>query len=181
MNVIYDIAEIRLSEVHTQDVCLPRWEIPVLQVLHGDSLKVISQVIVERSIPNPSDEFQRLATRYGPKNEDVPAVGAVYGQFGPGVTALRNEMRDSLTEADATPSTYRSPDERKAEAEAAADESGQSLVEEAKAGFDAKAEAAVQKPAEVAAATAAGALPAGGLLADMSAAKAEPGDIEDLI
>ena len=133
MNVIYDIAEIRISEVHTQQVEVPRWEIPVLQVIHGNDVKVVGQKIVKRAIPEPADEFSRLASRYGPKNEDTPAVAAVYGNFGPGTQALRREIRDSLTSADATPSDYKSPDERKLIAEKQSSGSGQSIVEEAMA------------------------------------------------
>jgi hypothetical protein len=83
-----------------------------------------------------------LATRYGPKNEDVPAVAAIYGNFGPGTTALRNEIRDSLTSEDATPDDYKSPAERKVEAEKAAANSGQTIAQEAKAKEDAAANSA---------------------------------------
>ncbi len=133
MNVIYDICLIRMSEVTTTKVTVPRWEVPVLGVLHGDNLQVVDQIIIERAVPNPADEFTRLVTRYGPKNEDVPAVGAVYGQFGPGIAALRKEMLDALTADDAPPEVYKTPDERKAEAEIAASKGGMSLVEEAQA------------------------------------------------
>lgn len=143
MNVIYDLADIRISEVHSQRVEVPRWEIPVLQVIHGNDIVVVGQKIVERAIPEPSAEFQRLADRYGPKNEDTPAVAAVYGNYGPGTQALRREIRDSLTSADATPSGYKSPDERKVEAEKAATDSGQTIAQEAKAREDADAAALV--------------------------------------
>ncbi len=139
MNVIYDLADIRISETHTQRVEVPRWEIPVLQVIHGNDVVVVGQTIVKRAIPDPGEEFQRLAARYGPKNEDVPAVAAIYGNFGPGTAALRNEIRDSLTSADATPSAYKSPAERKIEAEKAAAGSGQTIAQEAKAREDAAA------------------------------------------
>jgi len=150
MNVIYDLADIRISETHTQRVEVPRWEIPVLQVIHGNDVVVVGQKIVKRAIPEPADEFQRLANRYGPKNEDIPAVAAIYGNFGPGTTALRNEIRDSLTSEDATPSDYKSPAERKIEAEKAANGSGQTIAEEAKAREDADAAAAANSVANVA-------------------------------
>ena len=139
MNVIYDIADIRLSEIHTQRVVVPHWEIPVLQVIHGNNLTVVGQKIVARAVPDPGAEFKRLADRYGPKNEDVPAVAAIYGNFGPGTTKLRAEIRDSLTSADATPDDYKSPDERKLIAEQTASDSGQTIAAEAKAMEDAAA------------------------------------------
>jgi len=151
MNVIYDIASIRISEVHTQQVRVPRWEIPVLQVLHGNDLQVTGQTIVKRAIPDPSAEFQRLADRYGPRNEDLPAVAAVYGNFGPGTQALRREIRDSLTSAGATPSDYKSPAERKLEAEKNAVVDGQTITEEAKAQEDAAAAVALDSAAKTAA------------------------------
>lgn len=132
MNVIYDIATVRMSEVSTHRIEVPRWEIPVLQAIHGNDLQVVGNVVVKRAIPEPSDEFQRLATRYGPKNEKTPAVAAVFGNFGPGTAALRNAIRDSLTDEGVTPSTYRSPDERKADA-AAASKEGTSIEAEARA------------------------------------------------
>ena len=82
-----------------------------------------------------------MAARYGPKNEDTPAVAQVYGNFGPGTIALRNEIRDSLTSAEATPDDYKSPAQRKLEAEKTATAGGQTIVEEAKAREEAAASA----------------------------------------
>lgn len=142
MNVIYDIALIKISSTHTQRVEVPRWEVPVLQVIHGNAVEIVGQVVIDRAVPDPAAEFQRLAARYGPKNEKVPAVAAIYGNFGPGTTALRTEIRNSLTTADATPDNYRSPDERKLDAEKAATDSGQTIEAEAQAMQDAAALAA---------------------------------------
>ena len=141
MNVIYDIALIKISSTHTQRVEVPRWEVPVLQVIHGNDVVITGQVIVDRAVPDPAAEFQRLATRYGPKNEKVPAVAAIYGNFGPGTTALRTEIRNSLTSIGATPDNYRSPDERKLDATKAATDSGQTIEAEAQAIEDAAATA----------------------------------------
>lgn len=147
MNVIYDQVDIRLSEVHTQRVEVPRWEVPVLQVIHGNNVVVVGQTIVKRAIPDPADEFQRLASRYGPRNEDVPAVAAIYGNFGPGTAALRKEIRDSLTSAAETPVPYFTPAQRKLAAEQTASDSGQSIAEEAKAIEAASAVADERTPA----------------------------------
>ena len=144
MNVIYDIALIKISATHTQRVEVPRWEIPVLRVIHGNDVTIVGQIIIDRAAPDPAAEFQRLATRYGPKNEKVPAVAAFYGNFGPGTTALRAEIINSLTSAAAAPDNYKSPKERKLEAEQAASDGGQTLEAEAQAIEDA---AAAQVPA----------------------------------
>ena len=141
MNVIYDLLDVRISETHTQRVEIPRWEVPVLQAIHGNDAAVTGQKIIKRPIPDPADEFTRLAARYGPKNAETPAVAQVYGNFGPGTIALRNEIRDSLTSAKATPNEYKSPAELKLEAERTSTDSGQSIVEEAKAREDAAAAA----------------------------------------
>jgi len=106
-------------------------------------------VIVKRAIPDPGEEFQRLAARYGPKNEAVPAVAAVYGNFGPGTLALRKEIRDSLTSVGATPDNYRTPEQLKHDSEKSATDSGQSIAEEAKAKEDAEAAAMIEKDSSV--------------------------------
>lgn len=146
MNIIFDIAEVRISETHTQRVEVPRWEIPILKVIHEGNVKVIGQTIVSRPIPDPAAEFQRLAARYGPKNEDVPAVAAVYGNFGPGTKALREAIRDSLTSAPVTPADTRSVTQIKRDDDKAASASGNSIEQEALA---IETAAAKQDPAEV--------------------------------
>lgn len=133
MNVIFDVLDIRMSEVQTQRVVCPRWETPVLQALHESGVYVLEQTVLEREIPNPGSEFTRLAARYGPKNEDVPYVAAVYGRFGPGVKALRNEIRDSLTNEVAGPCDYKTVAERRIAEEVDQSSEVDEILAEAKA------------------------------------------------
>ncbi len=78
-----------LTQVH---VCVPPWEYALLEGIYGADVQAIDEREVEREVPDPRDEFERLAIRYGPKNADTPIVAAVYGNFGPGVKALALEM-----------------------------------------------------------------------------------------
>jgi hypothetical protein len=91
----YIKAHVRISELHTQPVTVPAWELPILQIVHsgeGD-VTVVGENLVDRLPPEANDEFTRLANRYGnTRTEDgsigVPYVVSVYGQFGIGNAAL---------------------------------------------------------------------------------------------
>lgn len=89
----FDKVEVRVSELQTTVVTCAPWETPILQAIYGeDSAEVIGQEAVDRKLPDPQDEFTRLAVRYGPKNAETPVVAAVYGNFGPGLNALRRAI-----------------------------------------------------------------------------------------
>lgn len=93
--------DIRMSELHTQRVCVASWEHPVLQAVWGAGVSVVNEVLIERKAPEPEDEFRRLANRYGsPEVEGAPYVAAVYGQFGPGVNSLARAIEDAIYEGD---------------------------------------------------------------------------------
>jgi hypothetical protein len=78
-------------------VCeVPQWEAQVLLGLWGDDARVVDTVEEERELPDPSTEFERLANKYGPKDEDVPVVAKVYGSFGIGNNALAREIQASI-------------------------------------------------------------------------------------
>ena len=53
--------------------------------------------MLEADLPDPRDEFERLAQLYGPKHHDTPHVAAVFGNFGPGVNALRDAIARAAT------------------------------------------------------------------------------------
>jgi hypothetical protein len=77
---------------------VPQWEAQVLTALWGDEAEIIGEVWKARPDGHyePNAEFSRLADKYGPRDEEVPAVAKVYGSFGPGVRALAQEMQIAL-------------------------------------------------------------------------------------
>lgn len=82
------IVEIRRNEGATIQNSFAQWEIPVLRAVHGvDAVKEVGERLVDRELPDPADEFQRLMNRYKrSRNEDgskgTPYVHQVYGEFG---------------------------------------------------------------------------------------------------
>jgi len=95
--------DIRVSELQTTRVSVASWEYPVLQAVWGDSVNLSHETLIDRKAPDPADEFRRLANRYGSAEvEGTPFVAAVYGQFGPGVTALAQAIREGTYEGDVT-------------------------------------------------------------------------------
>lgn len=75
-------------------VCeVPQWEAHVVLALWGDEAAPVGEPrYVDRVVPDAADEMQRLADKYGPKDEDMKVVNQVYGSFGPGLRALANEI-----------------------------------------------------------------------------------------
>ncbi len=95
--VRYFKVNVTLNPMTQQVVEVPEWELHVVQAQWGDDAQIIedSEFTVERKLPDPRDEFERLAQRYGPRFEDTPHVASVYGNFGPGVNALRDAIAAS--------------------------------------------------------------------------------------
>jgi hypothetical protein len=82
---------IRLSELHTQPVTVPAWEVPLVHAIHGEAAQDTGERVEVLTIRarEADDEFNRLANRYrGAEVGAPPYVAAVYGSFGPGVKAL---------------------------------------------------------------------------------------------
>jgi hypothetical protein len=104
----YIKAHIRVSELHTQEVTVPEWEVPILRAIHaanGDAVTVVGEELIDRTPPFAGDEFVRLATRYrNTKTDDggqgIPYVASVYGQFGVGNDRLEQAIK-AATVADA--------------------------------------------------------------------------------
>jgi hypothetical protein len=75
------------------------WELPMLEAIHHN-VEVVGEGVSNRTLPDPTDEYQRLLTRYGrTTNEDgsrgIPYVAAVFGQFQVGTTRLAEAMKAS--------------------------------------------------------------------------------------
>lgn len=73
---------------HTGDFA--PWEIPILQLIHDPGNVVESgETQVDFEIPEPADEWDRLAKRYGTDGETkIPYVAAAFGQGQNGLAAL---------------------------------------------------------------------------------------------
>lgn len=89
--------DVTISELAKHRITIPAWELPVVEATWPEAVSVVEEVTIERALPDAADEFTRLATKYGPKNEDVPTVAAVFGNFGPGVRALEADIAKSIS------------------------------------------------------------------------------------
>lgn len=100
----YVNVRITLNELSAHTKKVPEWELGVLQAQWGDNVQVVGDpVIVEGKLPEPRDEFERLAQLYGPKHAETPFVAAVFGNFGPGVNALQDAIVRSAQPIRAVP------------------------------------------------------------------------------
>jgi hypothetical protein len=100
MGILYQKLDIRTSELCQVRVEVAAWESPVLQAVHGENVVFVSESVLEdRVAPEAADEFARLAERYkGETEESPPFITAVYGQFGPGVSALQKAIEAATQE-----------------------------------------------------------------------------------
>lgn len=87
----YVSVKLTRSETESVQRDMPRWEVPVLQMVHGpEKVEIVGEKDVpEQEYPGAVEEFDRLSRRYGadPSN-DVFYVAAVYGQPPFGVDKL---------------------------------------------------------------------------------------------
>ena len=97
MYVTYHKLDVRTSELQNARVEVPAWEAPVLQAVHGENVVFVSDSLVERDAPDAADEFRRLGNKYRGEADDPPFVAAVYGQFGPGIAALKTAIDAATT------------------------------------------------------------------------------------
>ena len=92
----YAVVDIRLSELHTKQVSVPPWEVPILKIVHGDGVEVVDEIDVDREPPEAQDEYRRLAARYSPNKEEAnSAVALAYGTYEAGFSALEKEIGKS--------------------------------------------------------------------------------------
>lgn len=105
--VRYFKVRITQNQMTQHVVEVPEWEVGVLMAQWNDDAEVIedetSPFTVSRKLPQPRDEFERLAQRYGPKHEETPFVAGVFGNFGPGVNKLRDAIIESTKERQVFP------------------------------------------------------------------------------
>lgn len=100
--ISHKIVEVRINECHTVRRCVPLWELPLLQAMHGvESVTEVGEEDIERKVPDAEQEFTRLGSRYkNMKNEDGSKgslfVVGVYGQFG--VKALKGAIDSSIVQ-----------------------------------------------------------------------------------
>jgi hypothetical protein len=98
----YVVVKVRMSEVTTRQVAVPPWEVPILQAIHGDSVEVVDETVVDRELPDARDEYKRLADRYSrQKDENQSAVAQVYGLFEQGISKLEKAISEAETDEDA--------------------------------------------------------------------------------
>lgn len=101
----FAIVNVILSELHTQQLVIAPWEVPVLQAVHGDNdVSVVDSQEIDREPPDAADEFRRLENRYrAPSGEGAQAyVAQVYGSHAAGVQRLAAEI-DKAVRASAAP------------------------------------------------------------------------------
>lgn len=105
----YVQVELRVSELHTLELTIPQWEIPLLQSRHlPGSVTTLKEVLVNRAAPEADAEYTRLADRYkAVTNEDgskgLPLVATVYGQFGVGQVNLQRAIQEAFVAETAKP------------------------------------------------------------------------------
>jgi hypothetical protein len=96
---------VRRNELNQQRVDIPPHELPVLGYVHGEeACRVVGELLVDRDMLSPGEEYSRLAQKYGrdKANESMePRVAAVYGASIRGEQALADAMewgqREDLT------------------------------------------------------------------------------------
>ena len=94
--ITHTLIEITKNPLLKVPIEVPQWEAHVVLALWGDDANVVGTVVRDRVVPEVNDEFTRLADKYGPRDEDIPFVARVYGGFGPGLRALKNEFEVSV-------------------------------------------------------------------------------------
>lgn len=89
------VVQVKKSELQSQKLVVPPWEVPVLQAVHGsDFVTEVGTESQERDAPDATEEYKRLERRYGTDRENggLSFVAQVYGQHGAGVSKLKREI-----------------------------------------------------------------------------------------
>jgi hypothetical protein len=101
----YTRVQLNRSETTILAIDVPPWEVPVLAAVNGeDRIQIIGETPVNKMLPDPAAEFDRLVTKYKDNKESgQDYVSIVYGVGQRGVTALANEIKKARDSASAPP------------------------------------------------------------------------------
>jgi hypothetical protein len=101
----YTRVQLNRSETTTMTIDLPPWEVPVMAAVNGeDRVVVIGETPVNRALPEPGVEYDRLAAKYKQNTENgQDYVATVYGVGQRGVEALAREINKAAESASAPP------------------------------------------------------------------------------
>lgn len=101
----YTRVQLNRSETTTITLDVPPWEVAVLAAVNGeDRVQIIGETPVNKMLPDPAAEFDRLVTRYKHSGDnETPFVAAVYGVGQRGVEALAKEIEKARAAAHVAP------------------------------------------------------------------------------
>jgi hypothetical protein len=101
----YTRVQLNRSETTTFALDVPPWEVAVLAAVNGeDRVQIIGETPVNRMLPDPAVEFDRLVTKYKADNESgQDYVSLVYGVGQRGVAALASEINKAREAASSPP------------------------------------------------------------------------------
>lgn len=99
----YVKVSVRRSELATQVKEVPLWELPLLEAMFPAGIEPVEEFYLDAPTPKAEDEYTRLGTNYRQAVEEDGSKGtlhvaAVYGQFGPGVQALKRAIKESVVD-----------------------------------------------------------------------------------
>lgn len=103
----YKHCEVTRSETTMFAVNVVPWEVGLLAAVNGsDVVKVVGDVPVDKPLPDPGVEYDRLATKYGIDKEGggQDFVALVYGMGARGVEAIAKEIEKASQRAAAAQS-----------------------------------------------------------------------------
>lgn len=106
----YVEVDIRRSEMSTVRKQVAEWEVPILDVMHGQNgpIAVVREIPVDRPAPTGQEEMERLRSTYGVTRDEngmrgITYVESVYGQHRPGVQTLERAIQAAQMDM---PQTY---------------------------------------------------------------------------
>jgi hypothetical protein len=101
----YTRVQLNRSETTVITLDVPPWEVAVMAAANGeDRVQIIGETPVNKMLPDPGAEYDRLATRYKHGGDtETPYVAAVYGLGQRGVDQLAKEIYKAQDAAQAPP------------------------------------------------------------------------------